>query len=536
MDTITPKAVALSVHHLALNSITPSKTAVQERRRQHYDAKALKELAENIKAVQVIEPIIVRATVADPSCYELIAGERRWRASQLAECESIPAIVRELNDQQVLEIQLVENLHREGLHELEEAEGYEELMSQHAYSLEALAATVGRSRSHLQSRLRLLTLSIAARQAFYKGQLIAATALLLARIPVPELQSRALKEITEDKWRGEPMSYREARAHIEQRYMTHLKGAPFDQKLDALIEGVGPCASCPNRTGNQPELFGDIKGGDVCTDPKCFAAKRDAYGRRCLATAKAEGRTVLNAEEAKRVAPNGTRSMLQGGYIALDERCYEDAKGRTFRELLGKGFKSDSVLRIAETGEMLEVAKRASIAETLKAKGISAERPKSTSQADRERQKAAKHETEFRCRLLEAIRAKTPKALQAADLSLMAGALWHQLGNDAQVRLVTLWGWAERKQAPSAVYQCAPRIAKLSGAELLRFLLDCALIGEVHASAWNNAKPKGLLDTAKRLKIDAERIRKSLNEEQRHKAQERPRKKAKSASNTSRGG
>jgi ParB/RepB/Spo0J family partition protein len=511
METVIADSATLSIRMLALTSITPSETSVQGRRRQRYDAKALNELAENIKAVQVIEPIIVRPKGEGSEHFELIAGERRWRASQLAHVETIPAIVRPLNDQAVLEIQLVENLHREGLHELEEAEGYEELMRHHRYTLETLASTVGRSRSYVQSRLRLLSLGNAARDAFYKGKLTAATALLVARIPVAELQAQALKEITAQNWRGEPMSYREARQHVEQRYMTRLKGAPFDQKLENLIEDAGACASCPKRTGNQPELFGDIKGGDVCTDPKCFASKRDAYGRQSLAAAKAEGRIVLSAEEAKRIAPHGARFALQGGYIALDERCHEDAKARTFREILGKGYKSETVLRIADTGEMLEIAKRTDIADTLKAKGISADRRQSTSQADRERQKAAKQETEFRGRLLEAIRLKTPKALESADLKLVASALWRQLGHDAQIRLVILWGWADKKKAASAVYQLGPRIAKLAGNELLRFVLDCALVGEVRSSAWDSSRPVGLLDAAKRLRIDVEAIRKSIH-------------------------
>ena len=390
-------------------------------------------------------------------------------------------------------------------------------MRHHSYTLESLALTVGRSRGYLQARLRLLSLNQAAREAFYKGNLTAATALLLARIPVPEVQAQALKEIIEQRWSGEPMSYREARQHIEQRYMTRLKGAPFDQKLNDLVDNAGPCSICPKRTGNQPELFGDIKGGDVCTDPKCFAAKREAYGRRCLAAATKEGRTVLSAEEAKRVAPHGTRSILQNGYIALDERCYEDAKGRTYREVLGKGFKTASVLRIADTGEMLEIAKRSDIADTLKAKGISAERPKSSNQADRERQKAAKLETEARGRIFDAIRAKTPKTLDSADLQLVASALWRQLGNDAQIRLVILWGWADKKKAPAAVYQCSPRVAKLKGAELVRFILDCALVPEVRSSAWDSSKPVGLLDSAKRLRINVEGIRKSLQAEHRAK-------------------
>jgi hypothetical protein len=113
----SPASVPLAIRNLALKSIEPSATAVQERRRTHYDAAALKELAENIKAVHVIEPIIVRPKHAgkESETFEIVAGERRWRASREAGLDTIPAIVRTLDDSQVLEIQLVENLHRQGL-------------------------------------------------------------------------------------------------------------------------------------------------------------------------------------------------------------------------------------------------------------------------------------------------------------------------------------------------------------------------------------------------------------------------------------
>jgi ParB/RepB/Spo0J family partition protein len=296
-------SAALAIRMLTLASIEPSATTVQERRRSRYDEAALKELAENIKAVQVIEPIIVRPKIGghDAESFEIVAGERRWRASRQAGLESIPAIVRALDDGQVLEIQLVENLHREGLHELEEAEGYEVLMQQHHYGIEELAAKLGRSRAYLYARLKLLALDKKSRDAFYGGKLTASTALLLARIPVPALQQEALKAITAT-WNGQPLPFREAQRHIQDHYMTRLKDAPFDTKMPDLVAGAGPCGTCPKLTGNQPELFGDVKNADVCTDTVCYASKRTAWGQRIQTQAKAEGRTVLTGKEAKRIA------------------------------------------------------------------------------------------------------------------------------------------------------------------------------------------------------------------------------------------
>jgi ParB/RepB/Spo0J family partition protein len=508
-------SVAPTIRQLALNHIDPSGTSVQERRRAHYDAAALQELAQNIKAVQVIEPIIVRPKVGSeaPERFEIVAGERRWRASLKAGLEAIPAIVRTLDDQEVLEIQLVENLHREGLHELEEAEGYETLMQQHHYDIEQLCAKVGRSRAYVYGRLKLLALDKKSRVAFYAGKLTAATALLLARIPVPALQQEALKAITAT-WNGEPLPYKDAQRHIQDRYMTRLKDAPFDAKATDLVAGAGPCSTCPKLTGNQPELFGDIRTADVCTDPLCYAAKRAAWGERLQAEAKAQGRTVLTGKEAKRIAPYGVNSNLQGGYVSLDQRCYEDAKGRTYRQLLGKEFKSDTLISDAESGRVIEVIKLSEHAETLKVKGVRPEAPSRGNDSERARQQAAKTETIFRERVFKAVRAKTPGSIAAADLHLVAQALWQLAGNDARVRLVRLWGWAGKGNVSEEVHRCEAKLQKLSDNELRRFVLDCALIGEVRANTYDNRKPLKLLGAAKRLKINTDEIRKALKAEQ----------------------
>jgi ParB/RepB/Spo0J family partition protein len=507
--------VALAIRHLTLKSIEPSGTPVQERRRTHYDAAALRELAENIKAVQVIEPIIVRPKIGgkDAERFEIVAGERRWRASREAGLDTIPAIVRTLDDSQVLEIQLVENLHREGLHALEEAEGYEILIQQHHYDIEQLCAKVGRSRAYVYARLKLLGLDQKSREAFYAGKLTAATALLIARIPVPALQQEALKAITAT-WNGEPLPFKDAQRHVQDRYMTRLKDAPFDAKAADLVPGAGPCSTCPKLTGNQPELFGDIKNADVCTDPVCYAGKRAAWGERIRAQAEAEGRTVLTGKDAKRIAPYGVNSNLQGGYVSLDQQCYEDQKGRTYRQLLGKEFKADTLIADPESGRVVEVIKLSEHSDALKAKGLRTERPTRGNDSERVRQQAARAETLFRERVFSAVRAKTPGSIASADLRLVAQGLWQTAGNDSRVRLAKLWDWAGKSNASEEVHRCDAKIVKLTEEELRRFVLDCALIGEIHANAYDTRKPLRLLETAKRLRINTDDVRKTLKSEQ----------------------
>ncbi len=124
--------------------------------RKNFDEAALNELAESIKLHGVLQPLLVRP-MADGS-YQLVAGERRWRASRLAGLTEVPAVVRELTDAQVAELALVENLQREDLNPIEEARGYKELADKYDYTQEEISNLVGSSRSAIANALRLLTL------------------------------------------------------------------------------------------------------------------------------------------------------------------------------------------------------------------------------------------------------------------------------------------------------------------------------------------------------------------------------------------
>jgi len=365
MDT----AINQSLSHLALNVLAPSSTEAQARRRGRYDKSALAELAASIRESGVIQPIVAR--VLDAGHYEIVAGERRWLRAKAAGLPTIPAVIRSLPDAEVLTVQLVENLQREALHPLEEAECYEALMRQ-GLSIDEVLQKVGKkvaSRAYVYARLKLCALSKASREAFYAGKLTAATALLIARIADDKLQAQALAEITAPRFGDEPLSVREAAAHIQDRYMLRLAEAPFDRKDATLVPEAGPCGACPKRTGNQPELFGDVRGADLCTDPTCFAAKRAAWTARQQAEAKEKGIPVITGAAARKLAPNGAHAV-GGGYVALDETCYEDPKQRSYRQILAKQSISPTLLEDARTGTLIEIVKSAELAPILKSQGL----------------------------------------------------------------------------------------------------------------------------------------------------------------------
>lgn len=273
--------------------------------RKRFNEVALQQLAANIQEMGVVQPILIRPvtpTTEQPEPYELVAGERRWRASGIAEVATIPAMCRTLSDKQAAEIQILENLQREDPHPLEEAEGYEQLMMNHGYNADQLADKIKKSRAYIYGRLKLCALTTEAREKFLSDEISASTALLVARIPVPGLQARALAEITATSvYQPEPMSYRRAQQHIQQRYTLDLSNANFDVSDAKLLASAGSCSKCPKRSGNQPLVFADIKSADVCTDPDCFEEKRAAHYAKVIVIANKTGIPVIEGDEAKQI-------------------------------------------------------------------------------------------------------------------------------------------------------------------------------------------------------------------------------------------
>jgi len=153
--------------------------------RHRMNDESLRELAQSIADRGILQPLLVRRDGGDDESYEIIAGERRWRAAQLAQIHEVPVIVRAMEDREALEIALVENLQREDLSPLDEADGYRRLKDEFSYTQEELAAALGKSRSHVANTLRLLNLPPAVKEMVETGALTAghARALLNAEDP-----------------------------------------------------------------------------------------------------------------------------------------------------------------------------------------------------------------------------------------------------------------------------------------------------------------------------------------------------------------
>ena len=177
--------------------------------RRNFDDEALQGLVESIRDKGILQPLLVRREADSTNSYELIAGERRWRAAQIAGLHEVPVVIRDLTDREALEIALIENIQRQDLTPLEEAEGYKRLMEEFEHTQEDLARAVGKSRSHVANMMRLLALPDPVKGMVQDGAITAghARALLTAPDPVAvakEVVKRGLNvRQTEDLMRGD---------------------------------------------------------------------------------------------------------------------------------------------------------------------------------------------------------------------------------------------------------------------------------------------------------------------------------------------
>lgn len=527
--------LALTPHFLdvAVDAITASKTNP----RKHFDADAMKELAESMRTHGLAQPILLRPLTVSrmdgsgrnkPSTdrFELVAGERRLRAARTLAWPTIPAIVRPLTDLQALELQVIENLQRADLHPLEEAEGYERLMKKHGFTVDDLVARVGKSKSYVYQRLKLTALSLKARKAFYAGTIDATQAVLVARIPHEKLQDLAVKEID-----GQEMSYRQAAEFVQRRFMLRLADAPFKTDDAALYPQAGPCTTCPKRTGNQPELFGDVKSADVCTDPNCFDVKRNAAAKLKIEAARAVGAKVIEGKAAKDILPY-EHGGIYGGYARLDHATeWIGDKNVDLAKVAKKVGIAPAIVVSPHNGEPIEVIDRDAVIRAGRAAGEIAPNARASSSRpseEAERQKKAKIETAARMRLLRATTAAAAGQLTSLDWrEIAAWIVLNCLDHDARKRLCALreWdkSWAEYG-AGLALLQ--GHMTMMSDAELALLIFDCHLIGEVYKAPWSDGKAERLFGAAARHGLDAAALVKTA------KAELGPKKKAPPAKKT----
>lgn len=354
--------------------------------RKHFDDARTAELADSITKVGVLEPIIVRQWKRTDG-YEIVCGERRYRAAKLAKVEGVPAVVREYSDDDVLEIQITENSQRENPHPLDEADGFKVLVDR-GRTPASIADKIGRPTKYVLERLQLCNLSPKCRKALDEDAITIGVAMVLARIPQAKVQDEALQQC---EARDEEACVSVARASelVRDDFMLKLEDAPFDRADPDLLPKAGACTTCPKRTGNQTELFDDVKSPDLCIDGACYREKGTAYMKAVVAGEKGKRKLkVLSEAEAKK-----TFNAYNGG-IGYSSN-YEDLKGeQSFYSGTGPSKRVKNKVLVGPDAEVTlgQDPKTGKVYELISKKLVKAalERHKKTATAESRKKKTAK--------------------------------------------------------------------------------------------------------------------------------------------------
>ena len=387
------KTNGVEVVEIEIKELYPSNTNP----RKTFDENELKDLAESIKDKGILSPITVRDRVIGANgalgsragvCdgYEIVCGERRFRAAKLAGLTTVPCIVRELSNQQVIEIQVIENMQRSDLSPLEEARGYQVLHEKHKYSWDDLALKIGKSKNYIYTRLRLLNLPKKIQDAIIADKFKLSWAEQLLRVPDEE----KLIEIYDDL--DGYNDFDDLKQMVEETLLD-LKTAPFNTKK-TNDKGIGACVDCTQRTGSQPDLFGNFKKHDYCQDKKCWDAKKAAHEKAIIEAYKSEGKSVVVGEKAKKLIESVRYS---GSMAEIDEKCTEVNGKATYRQAI-KGTDYEPIAAIDEAGKLHLLVERAKFKKTIpesKRKYNYGESPEEKAKKEKERLKEQAIERAF---------------------------------------------------------------------------------------------------------------------------------------------
>lgn len=503
------------IHTLAPSPTNPRKTFPED---------DMREMTANVKQHGILQPLLVRCWPAnypysgDMPLFEIVAGERRYRAAKAAGLTLVPVLVRDLSDREVLELQVIENLQRKDLHPLEEAEGYGLMMDKHGYTADELAGKIDKSRSYIFGRLKLLALDDDARRLFRGGLLNPSTALLVARIPSAKLRAKAIREITETDYHGDNMSVRRAQRYIQDRYMLKLADAPFPRGDRALIEKAGRCFDCPKRTGNQPEIFDDVKSADVCTDPDCFQAKKHAHLANEAEKVIAAGGQVIGGKAAEKLAAHGIEPHTTlAGFTQLDKKCHEDPDQRTYREILGEDI-VPTMIEDVRRHVLIPVVPNSLLAEKLQAVGLKS-REAEHDKEDKKKADALALERAWRDRLLANVRNEVADQTKDGEMQLSAyrqqrltrivtQRLFERAGDgDTRRKIISFWQPAGKNYTERCDNLNAA-IDNMSTSDCWRLMIDLLIVGGSICNEWSmQYEPKELLNVASLLGIDAAEVK-----------------------------
>ncbi len=232
--------------------------------RKEFDTDSINELAASIKEQGVLQPILCRPKGEK---FELVCGERRLRASKIAGLLDIPVVVRELTDDQALELQIIENLQRKDVHPLEEAFAYKNLIAIKKMSPEDISKRVGKTKTYITQRLKLNDIIKQFQEAFYKGQMELVDAMKLCKLAEADQ-----KELWDDEFKDQKNTFTISDWDIK-KFLGDLSTAPFNINDPDLKKEMGPCSTCRHNTASATSLFPETESKAKCMNVACFKQK-----------------------------------------------------------------------------------------------------------------------------------------------------------------------------------------------------------------------------------------------------------------------
>ena len=513
--------------------------------RTRFNPEALQQLAENIAEVGILQPILMRPvtpTPEAPQILEVVAGERRFRAAVMAGLTVAPASIKVLTDLQAAEIQLLENIQRENPHPLEEAIGFEQLMLNHGFNADQLAAKVKQSRSYVYGRLKLCALATGVRDDFLDDKFSASVALLIARLPTPAMQVQAVEEIVKgNRHTGEPMSYRSAQHHIRYNYMLDIGNAVFPIKDARLVEKAGSCDTCQKRTSNQPDADinddDDDEAADYCTEPACYHEKTAAFQQRKRDEAAKTGQTIIAGDEAKKIMPNSYGS-LRAGWSDIDKTMYLPSGSTNYRTLLQDKLPEITLLESPHAaGTFLSIARTDELEELVESIIGAGKTDASRAALDKVREQKSEREAgierKYRKELFEAVRVAPIGAANLYDERGVAAQLYRNLPQQEEAHLRKFWNWAgpeyesgydnEKKQYVNGTNKILAEIHQMGIDQAKQLIRDILLIRETSVFTYtrNLEEPIQMLAAAADQGVDAAAIRAAIAKESKAKEKEK---------------
>lgn len=457
---------------IPLAHTTPSRTNPRRR----FDTEGIESLAESIKQHGVLQSILARP-ITEPGAggakFEVVAGERRFRAAKLAGLSEIPARVETMSDEEVLQVQIVENLQREDVHPLDEALGYRVLMSRAGLDAPEVARRVAKSETYVYQRVKLLDLIDAARAAFLKDAITLGHALHLARLQ-PHDQREGLKHCFEERYGDKhprPLHVGRLVDWIRQNVMLDLHQAPFKKDDAELVKGAGACVSCPKRTGFNRGLFADVEKQDCCTDPSCFALKLQAFvGRRAGELGEKTGGRVVRVSTEHYMSKKVPGVLLRGEYLPVEskkERCQHAVEAL--------------IVHGTDVGRTRLICFDKSCKDHLGRYQFNASRSPQEIKAAKEQKLKEKIARQVKSRTLLAIAAKYSSPLPRPALERVADEFFRRIYIDYQKLIFDLYGWREKGKNDGRFLETKAKAqrAKMSDDEFARFLVLCSV---AHAS------------------------------------------------------